>query len=178
MGISDLRLRDSVVYFAQRASDGCVKIGTTTDLDARLRRLRSEHGHDVIELIGTAPGGGYQEAQFHRALAEWRLGGEWFRPAAQVLDAAAGGLLKASDPDPFDFIGAPSATPGLSSRARQCTGKASRDELRRQIVVSWRSGLTGRQTAHMLELSSAKLTREVKLMRQLGYFQASDATAS
>lgn len=51
LSASDLRLRDSVVYFAQR-QDGAVKIGTTTNLAARMQRLRSSVGE--VEVLGSS----------------------------------------------------------------------------------------------------------------------------
>lgn len=163
MSGSEFRLRESVVYFARRKSDGRIKIGSTTDLQERIRLLRSQFAPDAIDVIGTVAGGRHQEAQFHRALADDREDGEWFRPTPRVRAAASGALLKAADADPFDGLRGP-------ARMRLC-GTLSRRELREKIVGCFNAGMSGRETSNLLALSVAKLTREVRLMRAEGYFR-------
>lgn len=165
-GTGRLAQRESVIYFAQRASDGAIKIGTTTDLKHRIYRLRN-HEHDQIEVIGVVPGNRHQEAQFHRALIDDAIGGEWFKPTARVLKAAAGELLRAGDFDPFVDLPkpplrrvVPSPSPGGSTA------------LRNQILECWQAGLSGRDCATTLQIAVSKLTREVKLMTHLGYFNS------
>lgn len=88
----------SSVYFARRASDGAIKIGTSTNVGRRLAALRSQHGC-AVELLSTELGGRARETEIHDALADHRLSGEWFAPTADVLVAAAtaGALLPTRD---------------------------------------------------------------------------------
>lgn len=74
--------RDAGVYFV-RAGDS-VKIGTSTNIAARIRSLQT--GCPVpLELLAVAKGGQAEEAEFHRRFAQLRKNGEWFRADGQLL---------------------------------------------------------------------------------------------
>jgi hypothetical protein len=77
---------DAVVYFV--AQGAYVKIGTTTNLTARLRALSSPGGgcrrpDDLpvgdVELLVTQSGGRAAEQLLHRRFGSLRVAGEWFR---------------------------------------------------------------------------------------------------
>lgn len=77
-----------VVYFAQ-ARDGTIKIGTSINVDDRLRSLGR------LRLLRTVPGGFTAERVLHHALEAHRARGrEWYHPTAEVLACVA-------DPSPF-----------------------------------------------------------------------------
>ncbi|MBA9003676.1 GIY-YIG nuclease family protein [Thermomonospora cellulosilytica] len=78
-----------LVYFVER--DGFVKIGYTTNLDKRIKAISK--GSCLIEgmtvgpvrLLATIPDAGLDdEKQLHRRFAHLRVGGEWFRPDADL----------------------------------------------------------------------------------------------
>jgi hypothetical protein len=54
-----------------------VKIGFSTNPDARLISLSSGHPDD-LKIIRTIPGGRLTEASFHSRFANYRIKGEWF----------------------------------------------------------------------------------------------------
>jgi hypothetical protein len=57
-----------------------VKIGYTTNPDARLQALPHER------VIGVIPGSRSDEAAWHKLLADYRVVGEWFRADPTVLE--------------------------------------------------------------------------------------------
>lgn len=74
-----------LVYYVRR-SDGAIKIGSTGDLTKRLRSLRLV---SPVEVLATHAGGYAAEKAMHRRFREHRLDGEWFAPAARLLDHIA-----------------------------------------------------------------------------------------
>jgi hypothetical protein len=80
----------SVVYFVER--QGFVKIGTTTNLEQRLRSIGK--GGQMIEgmtvgpvrLIATMPGDQRHEKLLHRQFSDLSAGGEWFLPDTRLCD--------------------------------------------------------------------------------------------
>jgi hypothetical protein len=83
-----------MIYFIQSGPAGPIKIGTTVDLDRRLRSLQIAHSVRLT-VLGTVPGDAVQEAALHAELAADRIRGEWFRPSHAVLAA----LARASAPE-------------------------------------------------------------------------------
>jgi len=75
---------DAVVYYLQRATDGAIKIGTSTNLTSRLSRLREKHG--TLTVLATEPGSYALEVSRHEQFASLGLGGEWFRPCVELLE--------------------------------------------------------------------------------------------
>lgn len=73
------------VYFIQ-ATNGMVKIGIASDPHGRLRALQT--GSPLrLRLLATIPNCGPEtEADLHSRFAEHRAHGEWFLPAAALLD--------------------------------------------------------------------------------------------
>lgn len=68
---------DQVVYVIGQYGSGVVKIGTTSNLRARLRTIQT--GSPVrLEVLWSCPGGRNLEAYLHDAFSPLRLEGEWF----------------------------------------------------------------------------------------------------
>lgn len=59
-------------------SGGLLKIGTSTDVERRLRSLQSGSAA-VLTVIGVMDGGRLEEQALHTEFAGSRLHGEWFR---------------------------------------------------------------------------------------------------
>jgi hypothetical protein len=76
--------RPTTVYFVRARTTGLVKIGCTSNLDGRVKELKSMSG-DVLDLLGTEPGGIARERELHRQFSDHRKHGEWFAPAAELL---------------------------------------------------------------------------------------------
>lgn len=77
-------MTEPVVYFIQVGSDGPIKVGFTTNIEKRILGIR--HGlPESAQLLATIPGGKKLEKAIHRGLSEYRMRGEWFRPAKEVL---------------------------------------------------------------------------------------------
>lgn len=72
------------VYFA--LCNGRIKIGTSADVEARMRGLASGHP-DGVKVISTVDGGRDVEQALHRKLADHRLSGEWFSDCDEVRAA-------------------------------------------------------------------------------------------
>jgi len=70
-----------VIYFAQVGE--LVKIGTTTNLPARLASLRSA-ARRGLDLLLVVPGSYAEEAQVHALFGADRVRGEWFTPSAAL----------------------------------------------------------------------------------------------
>jgi hypothetical protein len=75
----------SVVYFIRCGVDGPIKIGTAGDAHQRLRDLSCASPYP-LSLIGTIAGGQPLERRIHKALRDFRIHLEWFRPERRVLD--------------------------------------------------------------------------------------------
>lgn len=87
LAIMDRGTRRHYVYFilADLSGQAAVKIGTTTDVDARLSALRSDgtkrpSGLDPasLHLLGWVEGDRELEVALHRIFSAHRLTGEWF----------------------------------------------------------------------------------------------------
>lgn len=72
--------RRSVVYYVER--DGLVKIGTSTQVEQRVKALRGR-------LLAVEPGGHNRESQLHERFEHLRVMGEWHRPEPDLLDHIA-----------------------------------------------------------------------------------------
>lgn len=79
------------VYFIQGVDGGPIKIGTSTDVESRLRTLQCA-SPVKLRVVGVVSGGVGLESQLHRRLALHRLHGEWFAAAPEVI-AAIGEVL-------------------------------------------------------------------------------------
>lgn len=156
-----------VVYFAQRHSDGLVKIGHTTDLKRRMQRLRRDECDRAITVIGVRAGGHRLEQWLHRLFAGDRVRGEWFRPSDRVLQAAAGQPVD-EHPHAWDFAGPP--TRGVASAARVTEQSVRQVEQRTFIRECHRRGMSPEAAAEVVGMEELRLVDEVKVMRELGYF--------
>lgn len=86
----------SYIYFIQVAGGGPVKIGITRhDPRQRMVKIQSDCPWPV-QLLGAIKGDIDQEAIFHRQLEEFKLQGEWFRPAEQVIAVVESALQSAA----------------------------------------------------------------------------------
>jgi len=87
-----------MIYFIQSKSDGRVKIGSSSDPEARLKQLQTGSSAELI-LIGKLPGSVDEERALHKRFAEHKTDGEWFFPAKEIFDFInnpIGELLKSS----------------------------------------------------------------------------------
>ena len=75
------------VYFIQ-SSDGRIKIGVSNHPEKRLASLQTGHAGE-LRLLATTPGDYRVERDWHARFAIHRLRGEWFYPAADLLEAIA-----------------------------------------------------------------------------------------
>lgn len=78
--------RESIVYFAHRAADNCVKIGFTRNWLQREKDFRqTRNGGTTVVLLGTIPGDKTVELAIHKRFAQHRIRGEWFAAAPDLL---------------------------------------------------------------------------------------------
>jgi hypothetical protein len=76
--------RSRVVYFVQAGKAGPIKIGSSCDVERRLKSMQS-HNHRKLRLIGQFKSVGYfSERDTHRRFAAARIRGEWFRPSDEM----------------------------------------------------------------------------------------------
>ncbi len=81
-------MSDKVVYFARNTSSGLIKIGTTSNIAARLYGLRNPKkgvSHDIQLLVDTA-GWRAKERAYHAHFNASRVEGEWFAPTPDILE--------------------------------------------------------------------------------------------
>lgn len=71
------------VYFVQVLT-GHIKIGTTVNIENRLKTFNHAHPEPVA-LLASAPGGHVHEAEVHRIFRRDRDHGEWFSPSPELL---------------------------------------------------------------------------------------------
>lgn len=78
------------VYFFRLSHAGPVKIGFSYDPDERLKKLgQGAPKAQPIRMLGVMLGGRPHEKSLHGRFATLRLGGEWFRPAPELMDFIA-----------------------------------------------------------------------------------------
>lgn len=75
------------IYFAQAESGGPVKVGFSKHPETRMKQIASARKRGPMRLLGYFPGTWTREQRIHRDLAEWRVMGEWYDPAAPSLQA-------------------------------------------------------------------------------------------
>ena len=87
-----------MIYFAQPIEGGPVKIGFTSDVDARLRQLEVYYGRPLA-LLGIMEGDRDEERSIHGRFAHLRFGRtEQFRPAADLMAFIGRPLLVGANP--------------------------------------------------------------------------------
>ncbi len=74
---------DARVYFAHARRSDLIKIGTSTDVEQRLRSLALLCG-ELPVLLATVPGSYPTEECLHRAFASARTFGEWFHRTPEL----------------------------------------------------------------------------------------------
>ncbi len=66
------------VYFAQRKTNGLIKIGWSRSVKVRMSAVRAK-------VIGAVPGEREVELSLHKRFAHLRVRGEWFKPDDELL---------------------------------------------------------------------------------------------
>src|SRR3954462_9184799 len=104
------------IYFLQTGDGGPVKIGSTADVRARVQFLQCG-SPERLRLLGVVDGDVFDERRVHRLLAAHRIRGEWFKPAPEVLAAAAAGREEAERigiPDKRESLPRPGSGDGIN----------------------------------------------------------------
>lgn len=80
-------------YAIQAGPDGPIKIGVARKPAERLKTLQTGNASELRGLAAwrVLP---YEEAAIHKAFADLRLRGEWFKPAPELIDFV---LLRGAD---------------------------------------------------------------------------------
>lgn len=76
------------VYFLQERGAGAIKIGTSANVEKRIRSLGRIMPHELVLLV-TMPGGHRIEALAHGLFKRARIRGEWFLPVPELLEYIA-----------------------------------------------------------------------------------------
>src|SRR5690606_12276565 len=76
---------DPIIYYVGAREVRRVKIGTTTNLRARMSQLRAQ-SIDRLELLASEPGGYADERLRHELFAHVRRHGEWFEWTEEIDD--------------------------------------------------------------------------------------------
>lgn len=74
------------VYFIREGRKGPIKIGYATNPQTRIYNIQCGNPR-ALRFIGMVPGTRDDESEWHRLFARLRIGGEWFRPAHDLLSA-------------------------------------------------------------------------------------------
>lgn len=74
-----------MIYFIQRDSDNCIKIGKSQDVRERLQSLRFRYRQSTLNLLGVIDGYTKREKEIHRLFAKFWIDGEWFEPSQELL---------------------------------------------------------------------------------------------
>ncbi|WP_424140409.1 GIY-YIG nuclease family protein [Roseomonas chloroacetimidivorans] len=77
------------VYFIQAGENGPVKIGTTESILRRIALIQNGQA-EPVRLLHLFEGGREEEQALHRRFREYRLRGEWFRPASEIIAGDVG----------------------------------------------------------------------------------------
>ena len=85
------RFSRGYVYFLQEAfnEQGAIKVGFSRDPQARCAYINRRLKHPSLTILAVFPATFDVERELHQRWAEHRVIGEWFRPAAAILEAAA-----------------------------------------------------------------------------------------
>lgn len=73
-----------IIYFIQRGTTGPIKIGISADVGSRLAALQTA-SHEPLTVIGTMRGSYKLESSLHQLFSRFRIRGEWFSPAEEIL---------------------------------------------------------------------------------------------
>jgi hypothetical protein len=85
-----------MIYFAQGADGGPIKIGTTENLPQRIRTLEGHYSRSLV-VLATLDGGRDEERQIHEKFAHLRMGKtEQFRPEPELVEFIGAPLVAAA----------------------------------------------------------------------------------
>jgi len=73
----------SVVYFAEDTQTNNIKIGFTSNLPQRLRKLKNAN-HTKIRLLAVVPGNNKLEQALHDKFQSCQVQGEWYKQTAEL----------------------------------------------------------------------------------------------
>ena len=80
-----IQREDYVIYFIQAENGGPIKIGTTKDIAGRLKGLQTSTPY-LLKVLTLIPGTQRREQAIHERLDKYRVRGEWFEDAPEVLE--------------------------------------------------------------------------------------------
>ncbi|MCW1431424.1 GIY-YIG nuclease family protein [Novosphingobium sp. JCM 18896] len=75
---------DGLVYFIQAGENGPIKIGTTTNLRMRVKKLQQAQA-EKLAVRALRKGGVATERKYHARFKAHHKRGEWFNPAPEIL---------------------------------------------------------------------------------------------
>lgn len=148
-----------LVYAFRNPTDGFIKIGSTNDVELRLKSGRTWVPN--LELVATGGGGSRRERALHRMLEDHRVPGtEWFAPTPEVLEAvetiAEEPAAVIADTDEAD---SDDPTSSLGQLLRRLRGERPQREIARAVGVSpaavwhWENGRSHPAPKHWAALS-------------------------
>ena len=76
---------DRIVYVVQFGTGRPIKVGSTVNLGARLSKMSIDH-YEPVEMLYLHRGGFKEERAIHKRFARYRLRGEWYSPAPEVIE--------------------------------------------------------------------------------------------
>ncbi len=83
----EIAAKEPTIYFIS-ADDDLIKIGYTTNINARMRSLRTAHPKELRILL-VIPGSRDDEQELHRRFDAFRVGREWFKHCEPIRDYIA-----------------------------------------------------------------------------------------
>jgi hypothetical protein len=90
-----------LIYFIQHSEGNPIKVGKSRRPFQRLRQLEYTHGVE-LHIIHLEAGGRHREKQLHWRFRDFRVAGEWFHPADDILQYITDALIvKPSLTDPY-----------------------------------------------------------------------------
>src|SRR5438093_13607997 len=93
-----------MIYFAQPADGGPIKVGHTAAVEARLRQLELHYGRPMA-LLATMEGGRDEEQAIHERFGHLRLGRtEQFQPGPELMEFIGRPLLVDPNPDTVEAL--------------------------------------------------------------------------
>jgi len=121
------RSKDKIteIYFVQAEEGGPIKIGLAADPIKRLKSLQSSSPQRLM-LLGVLTGTKTVERNLHQRFSAFRLHGEWFTPASDLLKFISG-------------TARPATQRGLARQLRRTEGPAS--EIRKYFKPFFRKCL-------------------------------------
>lgn len=78
------RRQSSAIYFVRAGRAGHIKIGSASDVVARIKMLQTGCP-DELQLLGAMAGNAAMERRLHEQFAHLRVRGEWFEATDELL---------------------------------------------------------------------------------------------